>query len=233
MRIRYTLTCECGKDWPVDISLAGQEIACTCGRKIIIPTMLKMKKLPLWEEEKEEKSAAVKGSASLPGSVKRGKLHGGRLGLLIVGLIIMVLGGWYLWTLIKYPPNPIQVFSKRIMYASGEKYVHRNSSPVSPEDYEFYIFHDPYRKMDYVIDDRLIDIWAPFPAYTYFDMLRNGLTMSDNFYDNFEEIKYQYRIMYAVSIIVMIFGVVLCILPWLIPEKRTVVGTMRGTEWKA
>ncbi|MDO5580148.1 MAG: hypothetical protein Q4G69_03360 [Planctomycetia bacterium] len=227
MRIEYTLTCECGKTYPVNVSLAGQEIDCSCGKKIIIPTMIKMKKLPLWEEPEAASVSPVPQK-----TVKKGKLHGGRLGLFIIGLIIALLSGWFLYSLLKFPPNPVQVFSKRIMYASGEKYVHRNSSPVSQEDYEFYLFHDPYRNLDYVIEDGLIDAWAPFPAYTYFDSVRNGLTMSDNFYDNFEEIKYQHRIMVAVAIIVIVIGLVLAVLPWIIPEKKTVVGTMRGTEWK-
>lgn len=231
MRIQYTLSCECGKTWPVDISLAGQEIDCSCGKRIIVPTMLKMKKLPLWEEiEKPIIDPVLPSSGKIS---KKGKLHGGRLGLFIIGLIIIFLSIWFLHSLMKYPANPLQVFSKRIMFASGEKFVHRNSSPVSPEDYEFYLFHDPYRKMDYVINDGLIDAWAPFPAYTYFDTVRSGLVLSDNFYDNFEEIKYQYRIMVSAAIIGMIIGFVICLLPWLIPDRKTVVGTMRGTEWKA
>ena len=49
MSQRYRLTCQCGKEYPVEASQAGRTIECTCGVRLNIPSMLKIKRLPLWD----------------------------------------------------------------------------------------------------------------------------------------------------------------------------------------
>ncbi|MBP5620695.1 MAG: hypothetical protein J6X44_01640, partial [Thermoguttaceae bacterium] len=56
--MKYRLTCECGRSYPIEPRQAGQTLDCECGKTLQIPTMLKMKRLPEWEE-KENASEPV------------------------------------------------------------------------------------------------------------------------------------------------------------------------------
>jgi hypothetical protein len=51
MATKYTLTCECGRKWRVEARQAGEEIACSCGGRVIVPTLRGLSELPQVEEQ--------------------------------------------------------------------------------------------------------------------------------------------------------------------------------------
>ena len=60
----YRLTCECGRAYPIETRQSGQTFQCECGKTLQIPTMLKMKRLPLWEESASSLDEAPNGSSA-------------------------------------------------------------------------------------------------------------------------------------------------------------------------
>jgi hypothetical protein len=44
---KYLLTCACGNNLPVEIGQAGEQVACTCGAKLDVPPLRKLRHLPL------------------------------------------------------------------------------------------------------------------------------------------------------------------------------------------
>ena len=43
----YLLTCECGKNVPVEIGQAGGRVACSCGAQLQVPPLRKLRHLPV------------------------------------------------------------------------------------------------------------------------------------------------------------------------------------------
>ena len=46
MTHRYLLRCDCGRDLEISECQAGQELACCCGKTLLIPTLRRMRALP-------------------------------------------------------------------------------------------------------------------------------------------------------------------------------------------
>jgi hypothetical protein len=44
---RHLLTCTCGRQIPVELSQAGEELRCTCGAAVSVPTFRQLRELPL------------------------------------------------------------------------------------------------------------------------------------------------------------------------------------------
>lgn len=245
MSIKYAMTCECGKRHPIETFQAGRELVCECGKTLSIPSMLKIKRLPVWSEAESAQSVTEKSividnaSAKMPSSVpsesiREGKvrvLAGNRLGVFIVGLVLTTLFCLSLWRTSSHKPIPLQVFYKQTMFASGDNVVRRNSSPVSESDYDFFLQNDPNTQQTYIINDFYIDRgMTPAMAFIYFDVLKD-LKLSENFYDNFEEIQHNHRIKTGATHIAIVFSVLLCGVPWLMPRRKKIVGEARGAQW--
>ena len=246
MSIKYAMTCECGKRHPVETFQAGGEITCECGKTISIPTMLKIKKLPLWSEtESAEQGTQVADTSDKPASAgqsvstgdgpareeKIRVLAGNRLGVFIVGIVLTTLFALWLWSISAHKPIPLQVFYKQTMFASGDNVVRRNSSPVSESDYDFYLVNDPASHQTFIINDHFIDKgMTPTTAFIYFDVLKD-LKLSENFYDNFEEIQHNYKIKKGAALIATILSAILCVVPWFMPRRKKMVGNIRGAQW--
>lgn len=49
MTKQYLLRCECGQSTPIDVTQAGQSLACPCGRTLVVPSMRAVRQLPLCE----------------------------------------------------------------------------------------------------------------------------------------------------------------------------------------
>ncbi len=241
MSDQYKLTCECGKSYPVEVSQAGGSVQCSCGKILAVPSMLKMKKLPLWANEivgnPQNDSPKIADSEKNTVNTQKNNdpektLSGRRLGIFIIGVFVFLWSSWLLWGTVNNKPNPLMVFSKQIMFANGDKYVHRNSTPVSQKDFNFYLFNNQFDHNDYIINEVIIDkMMTPIDAIVYFDNLKDGLELSENFYDNYEEIKYLYKVKFWAVILTMGLSLAVCALPWLLPKKQKVVRTMRGVEW--
>ncbi len=64
MSIRYQLTCpRCQRPTPIETSQAGQSLSCECGELLRVPTMLKIKRLPLWGDAAEPDESPTEASA--------------------------------------------------------------------------------------------------------------------------------------------------------------------------
>ena len=285
--MRYTFTCSCGKKHPVETSSAGRELTCSCGKTTTLPSMLAMKKLPVWEEPALE-TAASNVSDSSGGPTRRGVpkagdsaskkknsrfMNGSRLGILIVGLVLVAIFGWFFWQTVSRPPQPIAVFQKQRDFVLDGSVVRRDSTPVTEEDFKFYVdiindeniglyqlansaliteenleearkanpdvklgdrllLHEVKKGQWVEINDWVIDQMTPYMAYEYFDLLKNGPALSDNFYENLEALKTQYRLKSGLYGLLLFLSLMICAVPWFMPKQAATVGAARGSEWK-
>ena len=46
MSNNYLLPCDCGNSVPIGVSQAGQQVTCTCGRKLDVPSLRAIRQLP-------------------------------------------------------------------------------------------------------------------------------------------------------------------------------------------
>ena len=82
MTTSYLLPCDCGQVVVVQPRQAGQEVRCTCGKSLVVPTMLKMTKLQQAESPSEagrtssrwgwRQSTMVLGAAVVLGTIMAG-----------------------------------------------------------------------------------------------------------------------------------------------------------------
>lgn len=255
MPARYQLTCSrCNRQHPVETAQAGQTLPCECGESLRVPTMLKIKRLPLWNDDATDADAPVSPSdtaaalsnerptesetapettiaptADAPRAAD--ETSGKRWGLFVVAAVFTVVGAFFFCRNV-LPVNPLGVFYKRVEYASGDgKTVRRDSSPIDYRDYSFYFLDDPVNKQVYYVDDHLIDNMSFFHSYHYLDSVQN-LDMSDNFYENYEALKSRRVISLVMSGVATLCGFALALFALLAPEKRRNVGTARGDAWR-
>lgn len=251
MPARYQLTCpRCNRQIPIETSQAGQTLPCECGESLRVPTMLKIKRLPLWNDADasdaprlDESTAnelpsssetSVEPSAAVPtvGAPRSAaETSGKRWGLFVVAAVFTLVGAFFFCRNV-LPVNPLGVFYKRVEYASGDgKTIRRDSSPIDYRDYSFYFLDDPVNKGVYYVDDYLIDNMSFFHSYHYLESVQK-LEMSDNFYENYEALKSRRVISLAMSGVATLCGFALALFALLAPEKRRNVGTARGDAWR-
>lgn len=251
MSIRYQLTCpRCQRPTPIETSQAGQSISCECGETLRVPTMLKIKRLPLWGDDGTATAASTPESpaddvqnASTPAaetaspdvsaasSAKPAASSGKRWGLFAVAALVTVVGAFFFCANLR-TPAPRAVFYKRVVYASGDgKTVRRDSSPIDALDYSFYFLHDALNDRVYLVDDYLLDNMSFFHAYHYLDAVKKP-ELSDNFYENYEAIKSRRVIYRVMSGAATLLGFALALFALLAPEKRRNVGAARGDAWR-
>lgn len=213
--------------------------------------MLKIKRLPLWEDgddaprpdeqtvdalpttpESESESVPEPNAAVPPVAASNAaKSSGKRWGLFVVAAVFTLVGAFF-FCRNALPVNPIGVFYKRVEYASGDgKTVRRDSSPIDYRDYSFYFLDDPVNQRVYYVDDYLIDNMSFFHSYHYLDSLKT-LEMSDNFYENYEALKSRRVISLVMSGVATLGGFALALFALLAPEKRRNVGAARGDAWR-
>ncbi|MDA1051964.1 MAG: hypothetical protein O3C40_15975 [Planctomycetota bacterium] len=79
---KYLLPCECGKRITVDLSQAGQQIACECGQLLEIPTLRGVREL----EPVQQTTSSARQSAEWDSS--RGMVFAGSLILFVIGAAV-------------------------------------------------------------------------------------------------------------------------------------------------
>lgn len=203
--------------------------------------MLKIKRLPLWDADDAETAAdsaspsaetSVAASPSASTSVASNAASSNRRwGLFAVAAVFTIVGAFFFCRNV-LPVNPLGVFYKRVVYASGDgKTVRRDSSPIDLLDYSFYFLDDPVNQRVYYVDDSLLDNMSFFHSYHYLDSVKK-LEMSDNFYENYEALKSRRAISLVMSGVATLCGFALALFALLAPEKRRNVGTARGDVWR-
>ncbi|MHB8902868.1 MAG: hypothetical protein ACYC6Y_29260 [Thermoguttaceae bacterium] len=80
MTAKYLLPCSCGEKIPVETTQAGENLLCSCGRTLTVPSMQGIRRLePLPEPSKERKPGPTYGGLALA--------------IALVGLLILAVGG--------------------------------------------------------------------------------------------------------------------------------------------
>ncbi|MBQ7028679.1 MAG: hypothetical protein IJN32_00415 [Thermoguttaceae bacterium] len=241
MSARYQLTCpRCNRQIPIEISQAGQTLPCECGETLRVPTMLKIKRLPIWSGDASADEAAASAlepsnaepsaDSPTPPAAEVAASSSKRWGLFAVAAVFTVVGAFFFCRNV-LPVNPLGVFYKRVEYASGDgKTVRRDSSPIDYRDYSFYFLDDPVNKSVYYVDDYLIDNMSFYHSYHYLESVKK-LEMSDNFYENYDALKSRRVISLVMSGVATLCGFALALFALLAPEKRRNVGAARGDAW--
>ncbi|MBP3556222.1 MAG: hypothetical protein J6K20_00765 [Thermoguttaceae bacterium] len=241
MSARYQLTCpRCNRQIPIEISQAGQTLPCECGETLRVPTMLKIKRLPIWSGDASANEAAASAlepsnaepsaDSPTPPAAEVAASSSKRWGLFAVAAVFTVVGAFFFCRNV-LPVNPLGVFYKRVEYASGDgKTVRRDSSPIDYRDYSFYFLDDPVNKSVYYVDDYLIDNMSFYHSYHYLESVKK-LEMSDNFYENYDALKSRRVISLVMSGVATLCGFALALFALLAPEKRRNVGAARGDAW--
>ena len=259
--MKYRLTCECGRSYPIEPRQAGQTLDCECGKTLQIPTMLKMKRLPEWEEEESApepapvdaksqtspettREAAPQENATPQKADDKSKkaplMSPKRMGLFIVAGLVFVVGVFFLSRCARRP-DPISVNFKRTVYRNDGKDIRRNSSEITEKDFYFYfipdgnggiVYADPQRRFPVVINDDVIDKGLSyFGAFTYFQYVKE-LDFSDNFYDNYNAILTRWKTAIVLWALVAVAGLVVALLALFTKESTKQIGTARGEGWR-
>ncbi|MBQ9873470.1 MAG: hypothetical protein IJM30_03310 [Thermoguttaceae bacterium] len=250
--MKYCLTHHCGRSYPVEPRQAGQQIDCECGEKIQIPTLLKMKRLPEWNDEgaespiaevvtnpadasvetapaNEPPKAAARVESSAPKKTR--SISPTRLGLFIVAGIIFVIGVFIICRNYR-KPQPLSVYSRNTWYTLEDgRSIKRDSTQTTPMDNGFYWTWDDQDRA-YLVTDEMIDKgFSYFGAYQYFQYVRD-LDLSDNFYDNYNGILTRWKLWLAGWGILVFVSLTVALLALFLKESNKQVGTMRGEGWR-
>lgn len=253
--MQYRLTCQCGRSYPVEPRQAGGTLVCECGETINIPTMLKMKRLPVWGEEEEaapekdeavapatdavqpqnaddaqkaEPKSEIAESRSNADAPNKEGLSARRWGLFIVASCLLLVSVFFIFRNIHYP-NPRAVFYKQTTFRENGKELRRDSSPITGEDYSFYFLPDP--EHPYMVEDRLIDAFNDFYAYQYFEFVRE-LDLSDNFYDNYSALVTRWKMRLVGFGLLALISLGVALFALFAKESQKQVGSMRGESWR-
>lgn len=85
---RYLLSCECGKTVPVEVRQAGGRVPCACGATLDVPTLRRLRHLPVEED--------VPSAVRAPWTVRHGAIAAG---LILAGILAAVV----LWIRVTEP----------------------------------------------------------------------------------------------------------------------------------
>jgi hypothetical protein len=87
----YLLTCDCGKTVPVEVGQAGERVACECGAQLEVPTLRKLRHLPVARSELAPSRGAWSASKGLVAA-----------GLIVAGLLAIAAA----WSWLTEPAVP-------------------------------------------------------------------------------------------------------------------------------
>ena len=241
--MQYRLTCKCGRAYPVETGQAGGTISCECGETIQIPTMMKIKRLPEWDEgadaeseegaqENSEAPETADAEKKTDGKQKKERLSSKRKGLFIVAGLFFVVSVFFFTFIISHKPDPRMVFYKQINYKLEDgRNIKRDSTPILEEDFGFYYLQDPYMNQTYEMNDLSIEHLTDFYAYQYFNYLKK-LDLSDNFYENYDAVLTKWRLWVIAWGLVALASLIGAMCALFIKESNRQVGVMRGEGWK-
>jgi hypothetical protein len=97
---RFLLTCSCGLKHPVSLRQAGESIECPCGKRLDLPTLREIGKLPQAEEPSTSESAA-------PWTPLQGALFVAGAVAALVALAVAAYFGYRLAQLELHKPAPV------------------------------------------------------------------------------------------------------------------------------
>ncbi|MCE9555076.1 MAG: hypothetical protein K8T91_17125 [Planctomycetes bacterium] len=95
MAIRYEITCRCGRKTPVEARQAGEQITCSCGSLIDVPTLRGLASLPQIQQREPSRSGWTRTQGIC----------------FVVGIVVMAIGlgaGWRFWSLSNRPAEVLK-----------------------------------------------------------------------------------------------------------------------------
>ena len=215
MSQKYLLPCSCGQDVPVETSQAGGNLLCRCGLSVQVPTLLKIKKLPLAGETPDQSSAAVDAPPVSPTGTRSNR------SMFWIGLVLTVVAGLYcVYAVLFTFPKPQDVLKKQRVYHFAGKVAVQDSTPLPIEDVNFL-----------TITDEIIDLFNSVHAMGYWQLVKDGPAMSMNFRENYETRQDRYYLHCAGAGILVLLASSLLISSFFLGRAKT-IGTRRGAEWK-
>ncbi|GHT14859.1 hypothetical protein FACS1894170_12200 [Planctomycetales bacterium] len=208
--MKYLLPCSCGLSVDVEPRQAGQTVVCSCGKTLQVPSLSKVKELPVTTENKVPVHAAKKNAGLV------------RKAFFIIGFVLLVPGILFFTVTLLSPPKPQDVFNKRVYFSFGSnrKPMLQNSTPLNNED---------IRVLS--MSDDIIDRMMPIDLYVYFQSLRTP-TLSYNFLDNYEAVKDTHKIWLIFGGIWLAVGIVCIILAFFMPKQSIEVTGWSGSDWR-
>lgn len=205
MSKKYLFPCSCGRSQAIEVSQAGQMIACPCGLERQAPTMLKIKDLQPAPEEKTARQET--------GVLRQAFFYIGLI-LLIPSLIFLI------WSLRSYP-QPRDVSNKQVMYTYGQTTVYQNSNPIP--DFEHRVLW---------MQDEHFNMMAPMEVFYYFLWLKQGPEFSYNFLETYQSLKDAYYIRVTASSIFVALALLSLAASAFMPKQNVIVTGWSGTDWK-
>jgi hypothetical protein len=210
--LKYLLPCSCGRSHEVETSQAGQQIACSCGQMLQVPSLLKIKSLPVAEEKKADSSEFPKQK------VETGKM---RQVFFLLGVIFFLPALiFFLWSLFSYP-LPRDVSLKREWFSYGRTELYQNTTPI-PE-FEHNILW---------IQNEHFDRMSPMELYFHFKILERGPNFSYNFQENYQALWDAYYIRIVAAGILLFLVITSFISSFFMPKRDVIVTGWSGSEWK-
>ncbi|MDR3181900.1 MAG: hypothetical protein LBT89_03110 [Planctomycetaceae bacterium] len=209
--MKYVLSCPCGLAVNVEPAQAGQTAVCSCGKTLSVPSLVKLRSLPVAEEEKTERSKSA------------GKRTGFmRKALLAVGIVLLIPGLLFFLRTVLSPPQPYEVLNKRVYFSYGanQKPLLQNSTPLNQNDVSVLM-----------MTDQGIDSLMPFELYLYFRSLKEP-TFSYNFQDNYQAVKDTHQVWLIWGGIWLAAALVCVVLSFFMPKQNVEITGWSGSEWK-
>ena len=205
--MKYLLPCSCGQSVEVEPGQAGQTVACACGERLIVPSMLQVKELP---------------SAPTQPKPKRAESDALRRTFFVLGIVLLFPALLLAPYLYMWKPEPRHATFKPKFYTHGglKRMLYQDSTPFSREEHTILW-----------ITDQHIDHMLPMELYFYFQTLEEP-TFSYNFIENYEAVKDTYRIWVTVNVILFILSFLSITASFFMPRQTAVVTGWSGSEWQ-
>lgn len=224
---KYLLPCSCGQIIPVETSQAGEDVTCSCGLTVRIPTMLKIKKLPLLEDELTDypnpshADDSPERIAPSPASTKAEASSRVHKPLLNLGLVLLVAFSLFTaYVAIFTYPKPRDVLKARVEYTFGNKTIYQNSTPI------------PYNEMAFLYyPEEAIDDFYPDEMMRYWRLVNTGPAMSLNFRENFQSLVYYYYLRCFGAAVLIGIALSLIVTSFFVGKPKT-VAARKGTDWR-
>jgi hypothetical protein len=208
---KYLLPCTCGQSCEIETSQAGQIITCSCGQTQQIPSLLKIKNLPVAKETDDSKVSKLK--------KETGKMR--RVFFLLGVIFFLPATIFFIWALFSYP-LPHDVFRKQEWFRYGQKVLYQNSTPIP--DFEYDILRTQNEDFDQM---------RPMELYFHFKILeREGPNFSYNFQENYQALRDAYHIRVAAGVVVLFLVLLSFTASFFMPKRDTIVTGWSGSEWK-
>lgn len=137
----------------------------------------------------------------------------------VLGWVILVPSCVFLIYLLFNKPIPADTAWMQRRFTAGGRDVWRDSYPLSARDIDLLIGYDPYQGKHVTLSPEFFDRTDPFHLWYYYNRLKLGPELSDNFYEKFERLQLMHQIKLGVAGIGIFVASVLLILGYCLKKS--------------